>query len=296
MSSSPSPSLSFRLVQAAAVGVLLGRAWQHLYWDAPYRALLWDQSWMEGPVGWLFGMSWRDYVTHPGTDAFIQNWIVATGVFYVLCALAAVFVQQLGRAGRILLWASSLSLLFLAGLYCKEQFFFLGQFLEYALQVSAPGLLAYLALRPEAPLSAPMVRFFKIAIALTFTCHGLYALGYYPLPGQFVFMTMSIMGVGDAAAADWLKVMGLLDLLLSVLIFLPGRVARYALAYAVFWGLATALARPLAYAQVASWDTVLLQWLHEAVMRFPHFLIPLALLANTALAGKKAPLRLRLSS
>lgn len=294
MSSSTYPSFSFRLVQAAAVSVLLGRAWQHLHWDAPYRALLWDQSWMEGPVGWLFGMSWRDYVTHPGTDAFIENWIMATGVFYALCALAAVFVQQLGQAGRALLWIASLSLLCLAALYCKEQFFFSGQFLEYALQVSAPGLLAYLALRPEAPLSAPVVRFLKVAIALTFTCHGLYALGYYPLPEQFVFMTMSIMGIGDAAAANWLKVMGLLDLLLSVLIFLPGRVARYALVYAVFWGLATSMARPLAYAQVASWDTVLLQWLHEAVLRFPHFLIPLALLVDTAMADKKMLLRARL--
>lgn len=265
----------FRLLQWSAASVLFARGWQHLYWDAPYRTLLWDQAWMEGIVQNVLGMDWQSYVTHPHTDIWIQYLVGAIGVFYVLAGFAALFVQRLGQPARVVLWLSSLSLMLLAGLYCKDKFYFLGQFFEYTLQFTAPAVLAWSAARSGRWVGKPLALFLKVAIALTFTCHGLYAVGFYPRPGYFLFMTMSILGVGEAAAVGFLNTAATLDFLLSVLIFLPGRVARYALLYAVFWGLSTTLARPWAYAYVASWETVLLQWVHEAVMRFPHFLGPL---------------------
>jgi hypothetical protein len=269
-----SSTLWFRILQWSAASVLFARGWQHLYWDAPFRTLLWDQAWMEGIIQTVFGMDWQAYVTHPNTDWWIQQLVFGTGVFYVLAGLVAITVQRWGRAGRVVLWISSFSLVLLAGLYCKEKFFFLGQFLEYALQFTAPAVLAWVAVAPERRFNRSLLLFLKVCIALTFTCHGLYAAGYYPRPGYFVFMVMSILGVDEVAAVYFLQVAAALDFILSVLIFLPGRVARIALAYAVFWGLSTTIARPWAYAYVATWDTVLLQWVHEAVMRFPHFLVP----------------------
>lgn len=279
-------TIVFKILQWSAAAVLLGRAWQHLYWDAPYRTLFWDQEWMEGPVRWLLGVDWATYATSPATDLFVQWAVWGTGLFYLLGALSAAFIHKAGAAGRTVLYLSSISLLFLAGLYCKEKFFFAGQFFEYTLQFASPALLAWAAARTARLEEAPIRWALAIGIALTFTCHGLYAFGYYPRPGQFVFMTMSILGVDDNTAVLFLIVAGALDFILSAFIFLPAKWARPFVGYAVLWGLATTLARPLAYAQVAAWDTVLLQWLHEAVMRAPHFLLPLALLL---IVGQQSP-------
>ncbi|NRA49852.1 MAG: hypothetical protein HRU12_12025 [Phaeodactylibacter sp.] len=268
----------FRVLQWSAASVLFARGWQHLYWDAPFRTLLWDQAWMEGIIQTVLGMDWQSYVTHPKTDLWIQDLVFGTGVFYVIAGIVAATILRWGRPGRIILWASSLGLMILAALYCKEKFYFLGQFFEYALQFTAPAILAWVAVDPEKRLNKKLLFVLKVAIAFTFTCHGLYALGYYPRPGYFVFMVMSITGVDEVGAARFLEVAAILDFVLSVLIFLPGKVARIALAYAVFWGFSTTIARPWAYAYVTTWDTLLLQWAHEAIMRFPHFLGPITAL------------------
>lgn len=267
----------FRLLQLAAASVFLGRAWQHIYWDAPYRTLLWDEAWMR-PLVELWGLTWQEYATSPVTNQAIQQFIVYIGWFYVLCALAAIAVKPLGRWARGLLWVGSFGLVVLAALYCKEKFFFIGQFFEYSLQFSAPALLALVAARPQRMHNGRFITAIKVLVALTFTCHGLYAIGFYPRPGYFVSMTMNILPISEAGAVRFLIVAGVLDFLLSVLIFLPGRWAKVGLAYAVFWGTATTLARLWAHFDPSHLDGWLLHWLHESVMRFPHFLLPLLLL------------------
>lgn len=267
----------FRLLQFSAVAVLIGRAWQHLYWDAPFRTLLWDEGWMRWPIEHLIGYSWDEYVTSIQTDAWIQQLITGFGWFYLLAALAAIWVVRLGKWGRGLSYLSSLSLVLLAALYCKEKFFFIGQFFEYTLQFSAPAVLALTAARPDRKLTPGLVLFLKIAIALTFTCHGLYAIGFYPRPGYFVSMTMNILGIGEQAAVYVLQIAGVLDFIISILIFLPAKFAKPALIYAVIWGFATSIARVWAHFYWESIDHTLLQWLHESVMRFPHFIGPLVM-------------------
>lgn len=275
----------FLLVKMAAVSVFLGRAWQHIRWDAPYRALLWDEAWMKAPVEAMLGISWREYVSSNVVDAFIDGLVSATGWFYLLCALAALFIGRLGRVGRAILWIGAANLIFLAALYCKEKFLFIGQFFEYTLQWGAPAMLAILSKAPEKEWSPRFVLAVKVAIALTFTCHGLYAVGFYPRPGNFLEMVMNILPLNETGAIHFLNTAGALDFALSIALFLPGRFPLFALAYASFWGLATSIARFWAYFHLEYWDSALLQWLHEAVMRFPHFLIPLALLL--CLAGRR---------
>ena len=166
--------------------------------------------------------------------------------------------------------------MFLAFLYVKEEFYSLGQFLEYSLQFLTPWFLYQM--RWQVPIGERLLLWMKVATAITFTCHGLYAVGYYPQPGHFTEMVINILGVGEDTALLLLKIMGILDFLLSVMIFLPLKWARPALIYAIFWGFATSLARVW-----SSWDLEflgdsLMQSWHASVMRFPHFLIPLALL------------------
>jgi len=270
----------FILLQIAVVAVFVGRAWQHIYWDAPYRVLLWDEDWMKLIIQGIFGMQWEEYVTSLTIDRGIQGFIRATGGFYIVCAFAAVFIRQWKQIAVAILYAGAGSLVILAILYCKDKFFHLGQFLEYTLQWSSPIFLILWYQQQEG--SKRLLFVMKLAIALTFICHGLYAVGYYPRPGDFMQMTMGILKMEEPDAGYFLKTVGILDFIASVLLFVPGKTSKIALWYCVIWGLATTLARiwtPLALG--TSFENILLQSLHESLYRFPHFLIPLAVLVLT---------------
>lgn len=264
----------FRLVQIATICVFLGRAWQHLVWDAPFRTLLWDENWMSGIVEGIFNTSWNDYITSPEVDAGVQTAIKSFGVFYLICAVMAIFIKKWKRIASAFMFLGSLALIFLALLYCKERFFSVGQFLEYSLQFSSPILL-YLCVK-QASIRPSLIFWMKVAIAFTFVCHGLYAIGYYPRPGYFTEMTMLILGVSENTAISFLKVAGILDFIIGVGIFLPNKIAKWIMLYAVIWGGLTTLARVVAYVEMDYlWETAN-QWVFESVYRVPHFAIPLA--------------------
>ncbi len=221
------------IVQIAAVCVFWGRAWQHLFWDAPYRTLLWDELWMSGIVESIWGMSWEEYVTSTPVDAGIQTSIRISGWIYLLAGLAVIFIQKLGRWGRVLIWIGLINLVFLSLLYFKERFFAIGQFFEYSLQMLAPFLVLHFAHRKS--IGPGFILLIKWAIVLTFTCHGLYAIGYYPRPVHFQEMVMNILPVQEKGAFQFLNLAGILDFVLSVLLFLPWkRGQQIALLYAVF--------------------------------------------------------------
>lgn len=264
----------FLIVQIATVAVFWGRAWQHLYWDAPYRTLLWDENWMRWLVENMFQTSWNDYVST--SDGAIRVFIRSVGWFYVLCGFGAIFIKKIPRLVVPMLYMGSAGLILLAALYGKEKFFHLGQFLEYTLQWASPLFL--MILWQKEAFTKKLTRWMKLAIALTFVCHGLYAIGYYPRPVGFLEMTMNILHLGDQQAIIFLKIAGVLDFIAAVLIFLPGKMGVAGLVYCVFWGFFTTIARIWAHFYIEFFPNFLLQWLHESILRFPHFLIPLAVL------------------
>ena len=269
--------LVFMLTRLAVIGVFLGRAWQHLRWDAPYRDLLWDEKWIGPLVKYLGYPDWQAYVTDPATDQFIQQLIQGIGWFYILCALAAFFLLRLGRLARVILFIGGISLIILAALYTKEKFFFLGQFLEYTLQWSSPFFLIFLA--RDQTITKWYLLGLKIAIAFTFICHGLYAVGYYPRPEVFQTMVINILGLNNELATKFLNLAGILDFIFSMALFLPWRsVTIGATAYLCFWGIMTTIARVWAFVHWEFLGSGLAQWLHESIYRFPHFLMPVVLL------------------
>ncbi len=271
-------TLFFILIQLSAFTVFLGRAWQHLYWDAPFRAFLWDEALLSGIVDQWFSMDWETYITSMEVDDNISLSIKCFGILYLLCAFISLFIKYLPRFFHHFLLLGALGLVTLALLYCKERFFSAGQFFEYALQFGSPLFLWWSIAQKQLFPTEKFVLILKIAIALTFTCHGLYALGYYPIPVQFTEMTMNILEIGEDEAKTFLTIAGILDFLVALGIFLPWKWARLFLGYAVFWGFGTTIARIWANFNWEWLDYVLLQWLHESVMRMPHFLIPLAVL------------------
>jgi len=239
-----------QLLQLAAFTVLLGRAWQHLYWDAPFRALLWDEQLLSGLVERFSTMEWETYITSMEVDNAIGNSIKIVGFFYLLSAIITFFIHKLPRFFHHFLLLSSGALILLALLYCKERFFSIGQFFEYTLQFGSPFFLWWWIRQEKRE----------------------------HLSVQFMEMTMNILGTTETTAKTFLLTAGILDFAVAIGIFLPWKWARFMLLYAVFWGFGTTIARVWANFNWEWLDYVLLQWLHESVMRMPHFLIPLAVL------------------
>ncbi len=264
------------LLRFTCICLFLGRAWQHLFWDAPYRALLWDEGLLKPFIERWTSFTWTEWVTSEVLDQWIQGSIQMTGGFYLLCAACCWRVVSGRRLEQVVLMIGSASLAFLSFLFGKEKFYQLGQFLEYALQVGAPLLLV--AFVRAGSITKRIDFAIRWMTALTFACHGLYAIGWYPVPGEFVEMTMTLLKVGDQSAIWFLKVVGALDIVIAFTL-VANRFVIPSYAYAIFWGLATATARVASNVEMTDLAAGLHQWLPETLLRLPHGLVPAFALA-----------------
>lgn len=265
-------STLFQLLQVATAAVFFGRAYQHLFWDAPFRTLLWDENLMSGIVTGVFGMDWESYINSMAVDDGVNWTIKAFGVLYLICGMVALSLTKIPRIFQKILLIGAVGLILLSLLLWKEKFYSVGQFFEYSLQFGAPLFLYTLMRRGE--VAKRWWFWLRMAMAATFVCHGLYAIGYYPQPGHFMDMTVEILGVSNETASLLLKIMGVLDFLVAAMLFVP-RLQQPALAYMVFWGFVTALARIWTNFDFGEVGTHLHQTVYEMVYRWPHFLVPL---------------------
>ena len=104
------------LLQLASSAVFLGRGWQFILWDAPYRAFFWDEPIM-GPVAGLFGFTWSEYLNSVATDQAISQLIVFSGIIFVLCAIAVWILPKWKKVLVPLIILGVIQLLFLSFLY-----------------------------------------------------------------------------------------------------------------------------------------------------------------------------------
>ena len=263
------------ILKLSLFSIFLGRAWQHFMWDIPIRTLLWDQQIMEFPVQLFLNMNWEEYASSDLQDKSIA-WIqYALGGLYFLCAVLTPFLNSSKKwMGKVIL-IGNFGLLTLALLYYKEKFFHLGQLLEYSVQLVTPILLYVLLYRKYT--KNTFIFGAKVAIAFTFICHGLYAIGYYPQPGYFVDMIIQTLYVPEATARLLLQIMGILDIVISIGIFVPA-IMKYSLYYAMAWGFLTAFVRVFANFYVEAAIQSLSHWLPEMLFRLSHGFLPLLLI------------------
>ena len=253
--------------------VFAGRAYQFLFFDAPLRALLWDENLMKPLVEGVFGTDWSVYVGSALVDQSIQLAIRVTGWLFVLACIAAITINKSNRRfNRVILITGGVALVLLSMLYMKEKFYHYGQFFEYSIQFSLPFLLLYVT-QPVFSVER-MIFTLKVLVALTFTAHGLYAIGYYPVPGHFIDMTIASLNVTETTARLFLSIAGILDILLAIMLFIP-KLAKYALAYAALWGILTAFARITGTVYIDMLGLTLHQAIYQVVYRLPHGLVPL---------------------
>ena len=269
------------LLRISAFLCLAGWAWVHLYWEAPYGILLWQ----DGTYGLAerFGISWDDFVGSGANDGLIQTWMFRAGWLYVLGAVLAITVRRKAwvQMGGLVGAAMLLFVLAYARYVGAERQ--LPMLVEHGGQILSPVLLVLaLALGPSHRLTILVA---MLSLVTAFAGHGCYAVGLWPTPATFPAMISVILGVGHETAGSILVVAGILDFVICIGIFIPALRGPSVL-YAVGWGLLTALARPVAgmSLDLNLWGAD--QFLHEAALRAPHFVAPLYLFLHWR-QGKK---------
>ena len=252
--------------------ILLGRAYQFFFFGAPFRAILWDESLLSPIVEGVFNISWYEYSTNLKVNSWIETFTHFCGLLFLCSGLTVLFWKKLKslRFKRFMLKLGILLLFVLTFLIFKSKNFRVLEIFEMLIQLSLP--IALLKLNDNN--KEKVTLFLKVAIALTFTAHGLYAMGIPFRPGHFIDMTIGITGITEPSAVLFLTIAGILDIAASLLLF-NKYTSKYALGYIFIWGLLTALARVI-YGFSASF---ILNSLHESlystVYRLPHGLIAL---------------------
>lgn len=264
----------FAILKLAVFTVLVGRAYEHFFFDIPLSSLLWDQSLMSTPVKWLTGLSWEDFSKSQLANDVVTYPRYAFSALYAVTALFLFVKENKKQTGDWLLLVSGFSLMFLAFLSYKNHFTLPGQFIEYSLQFGAP---LFLFLFSRALISkARLILLMKIAVSLTFIGHGLYAFGFYPVPVKFIEMTCTILPIDEAMAKTFLRVAGALDFVVAIGIYWH-KTEKPLLLYAAVWGGLTAMARIVAYFNLDFPLATFHQWWFQSFLRLPHMLIPLLL-------------------
>jgi hypothetical protein len=240
---------------------LVARGWLTWHWDSPIRGLVWQEDWWSGRIG----LSWAEFAQH--SDPWISLGLAVLGIGLMGLAI----VPWLPRRGfRWMMWPAFLILLLDGVARWVGKDYDVGMAIEHILQMSLPLLWFFRG--------APRWRFLtQVAVALTFIGHGLYAVGFHPVPLSYQTMTMGLLGCERETALVFLKVVGTLDFVAAVGMFI-GPVRLASLGYMVLWGGATALARVMAHASVEAPRHGLDPWIAETLVRSSHWMVPLLLL------------------
>jgi hypothetical protein len=179
-----------------------------------------------------------------------------------------------------LLFMIPVTLTFIESIILFEKSGFLPeQIIEHALKIMLPLIGMYFL--SQNVLSRKMIWLLKLLIACTFLGHGVYALGFHYVPGNFMLMTTTILGINPVEAEKFLYVIGLLDIIAAVLIFVNGVAEKIALIYMIVWGLLTAIARFIYGAMIDVEGVHMLYYVSNTLYRLPHGLIPLYILIHS---------------
>lgn len=275
------------IIKFCAFTVFIGRAYQFYFFGAPFRAILWDESLLSPLIEGLFNVSWYDYATSATVNKWIEGFTKIVSILFVVVGVLCLFWDKIKyRSVKKALLGIALLMLFILGIcIIKDRNYDVLPFFELSMQFVAP-LLLFLNSDLAKFKSQKNVLVLKIAIALAFVPHGIYAMGILFVPGHFIDMTIKILNVNENQATTFLFAVGLLDVVLSILLFVP-KISKYVLYYMIFWGFITAFAR------VASGFNINFVWssLHNVmyltVYRLAHGLIPLATLVSEQKMIKK---------
>lgn len=315
------------LLQLGTSILFASRGWLTYKWDSPIRELIWEEKWWT-PVLEKFDITWGHFART--SDSWITPTLEWTGVFLMISAILP-WLPLLPRLQwtRWLLVPVILVLAIDAFARWVSKDMHAGTMMEYALRVFSPVALILIFRRDTIHSTnrrLTIIWLLLLATALTFTGHGLYAVGYYDVPLNFRTMTSEIIPASESTILLILEAAGWLDFLIVALVLIPRmpKIPMLGLGYLVvstltillatfwspldmtggmgfilgalvlipfipnarlmgliymtLWGGATTLARIWAYYDPNLPSNGLDPWFAEALVRTPHWLIPLWLI------------------
>ncbi len=255
------------------MSVLIGRAWQHIFWDPPYRTLLWDEHLLKPIIENIFGLKWEKYVTDISIDHKIQSTIIGIGIFFLIVALSCIFIKRSKRIIGNLIAIAGIILVLLSVAYWKEFFWDIPQFLELTAQWMSPFI--FLSVVHAFDKNINVFRLLNYTLIFTFVGHGLYAIGVYPLPGNWVDLVINTFHCNETSAKIFIKIFGVLDIISAIFVLLPN-LRKIGFYYMFIWGFLSAFGR-LTGNFIP--DLGILPFIHanlgEFVYRVPQFLLAL---------------------
>ena len=83
------------ILRFGTAACFLGWAWQHLYWEGPYAAVLW-KPWVFNLLG-QFGLDWDTIVGRGDGSGLILRFSRLVGWFLVVCGILALTVKRGAR-------------------------------------------------------------------------------------------------------------------------------------------------------------------------------------------------------
>lgn len=263
----------FLLLKFCAFLIFLGRAYQFMFFGAPFRAILWDESFISPIVENLTNYTWFEYATNLEVNYWIEFFTKVCSFLFLVGAFTALFWEKIKVIWlkKIIIYLGIGILFFLALCIAKDKNYDVIQIFELFIQISIPVALLFVKHENEAQLDK-IKTILKVALSVTFIAHGLFAIGFIYYPANFVDMTISILGITESQAKVFLTVAGLLDVAAAILIYIP-KTTKIALFYVLIWGLLTALARV-----VSGFNSdFILDSIHDSlygtIYRLPHGLI-----------------------
>ncbi len=265
----------YYILHIGLLALLLGRAWLLFKKPSPITSFVYH-PYLENVWAFLRGQSGEEFLGDTGFRAgvFLFAKVIA-GVFVLGMIWVFIYRKLSIRLNKwIAYWLFGI-LTFLAFCFFLAKSHQLVQFFEYAAQAGMPLFFFYYVCRNYHPQNHFWL---KLAIAITFIAHGLYALGVYPQPGHFVDMMIQGFGMTEQTARSALKLAGILDVVFAIGIFIPNkRIFSVSVWYLIIWGVLTTFARLVANVDLElgwySWQ----QWIPQSLVRFPHFCLPLFL-------------------
>ena len=203
-----------RILQITVAILLVGRAWQHLFWDAPYEFLFTKQ------LGF--------------TDWFVGKWTAVTGWVYLLGVIFCFTLDNRDSRWGYIYVVYSATLLLLAQLYrasndCEVPTLFL-----YASQIATP-LLYYQLQFTKIPIGRIM-NTLKISLTLTLGGYAWYAFGwYYGQKDSWHNGLQNVFGTDQNTASYLLITLGIVECLIIVVLWVKP-LQKIGFAGILFWG------------------------------------------------------------
>jgi len=204
-----------RILQLTAAILLAGRAWQHLFWDAPY------QYFFSGETGF--------------TDWFSDKLTTVMGWFYLFGVVFCFTLDKRDtRWGNIFVFYSA-ALLLLAQLYRISNAFEIPTLLLYSSQFATP-LIYYQLQFTKIPIGRIM-NTLKLSLTLTLGAYAWYASGiYYGHKVAWIEGLNNAFGTGSNSAALFLYALAAFEIIIILVLWVKP-LQKIAFAGILFWGI-----------------------------------------------------------